>query len=148
MKFILSILTISCLYIATVWAQSTHIGFPLPGTTLHFGKKFTFQLVRPNSIEGSIEVGIAIALLGCPVSQEPVCPPPSSQLGEILYTGPFNPTVQARGMFYENFTLTVPEADFFSSPGRGQLAVARLHLIGGGPAPVLELNNITVNLAN
>ncbi|KAJ6469383.1 hypothetical protein C8R45DRAFT_1105247 [Mycena sanguinolenta] len=117
MKFIFNILAISCLYIATVWAQSTHIGFPLPAATLKFGKKFTFQLVRPNSIEGSIEVGIAIALLGCPVSQGPVCPSPTSQLGEILYTGPFNPTVEA--------------------------AVARLHLIGGGPAPVLELNNIT-----
>jgi hypothetical protein len=32
--------------------------------------------------------------------------------------------------FYENFTLTVPSADHFLGPGRGQLAVARLRLIG------------------
>ncbi|KAJ6469391.1 hypothetical protein C8R45DRAFT_1166999, partial [Mycena sanguinolenta] len=144
----LNTLTLSCLYIATVSAQASRIGFPLPGATLKFGTNFTVQLVRPDSIEGSIEVGIAIALLGCPVSQEAVCPSPANQLGEILYTGPFNPAFQGPNMFYENFTLTVPEADFFSSPGRGQLAVARLHLIGGGPEPILELNNITVNLVN
>jgi hypothetical protein len=136
--------------------------------------KFAFSTVvkipnhrQQNSIEGSIEVGIAIGLLGCPVSQEPTCPSPEGQLGTILFTGQFNPTIHPMAMFYENFTLTVPSADFFSGPGRGQLAVARLHLIGvsvelvsifggancfdcsqAGPSPILELNNITVNLSN
>ncbi|KAF7348336.1 hypothetical protein MSAN_01787600 [Mycena sanguinolenta] len=130
MKFILNILTISCLYIATVWAQASHIGFPLEGDTLKFGTNITVQIVRPNSIEGSIEVGIAIALLGCPVSEEAVCPSPAGQLGDILYTGPFAPTLQQMGMIYENFTLTLPAATSFFGPGRAQLAVARLHLIG------------------
>ncbi|KAJ7673561.1 hypothetical protein B0H17DRAFT_170066 [Mycena rosella] len=128
---------------------ASHIGFPLPGATLKFNSTFTVQLVRPNSIEGSIEVGIAIGLLGCPVSQGATCPPPDAQLGSILFTGKFNPTIHPMAMFYENFTLTVPSADsFFSGTRRAQLAVARLHLIGAGPSPILELNNITVKLSN
>ncbi|KAK7048628.1 hypothetical protein R3P38DRAFT_2870530 [Favolaschia claudopus] len=132
MQFTLNVLIFASLYVAAVWAQASHIGFPAPGTTLHFGTNFTLQLVRPNSIQGSTEVGIAIGLLGCPISQGPACPSPAGQLGQILYTGPFNPTIHPMAMFYESFTLTVPTADF--SPA--------------GPAPILELNNITVNLAN
>ncbi|KAJ7352014.1 hypothetical protein DFH08DRAFT_77991 [Mycena albidolilacea] len=147
MKLILNILTISCLYIATVWGQASHIGFPLAGDTIHFNTNITVQIVRPNSIQGSTEVGIAIGLLSCPVSQEADCPSPAGQLGSILYTGPFAPTVHPMAQIYENFTLTVPSAGFLAT-GRAQLAVARLHLIGAGPSPILELSNITVNLAN
>ncbi|KAJ7625298.1 hypothetical protein DFH06DRAFT_742267 [Mycena polygramma] len=147
MKSVLNLFVASCFYLASVSAQASHIGSPLPGTTLHFNKNFTLQLVRPNSIEGSTEVGIAIGLLSCPTTEEAVCPSPFGQLGEILFIGQFDPTIRSGGVFYENFTLTVPSADFFSA-GRAQLAVARLHLIGAGPAPILELNNITVNLGN
>ncbi|KAJ6585290.1 hypothetical protein B0H19DRAFT_1109095 [Mycena capillaripes] len=146
MKFVLNILTISCFYIAIVWAQASHIGFPLAGDTLHFNTDFTVQVVRPNSIQGSTEVGIAIALLSCPTSQEAVCPSPAGQLGQVLFTGQFAPTIHPMAMIYENFTLTVPSPDFLST-GRAQLAVVRLHLIGAGPAPILEINNITVNLS-
>ncbi|KAF8132197.1 hypothetical protein K438DRAFT_1884949 [Mycena galopus ATCC 62051] len=105
MKFILNILTISCLYIATVWAQGVQIGSPLPGATLEFDSTFTFQLIRPDFIDTEIEVGIAVGLVSCPLS---VCPLPEGELEEILYTGPFNPTLHGIGRFYENFTLTVP----------------------------------------
>ncbi|KAJ7134909.1 hypothetical protein C8R44DRAFT_609820 [Mycena epipterygia] len=147
MRLICSILTFCSFYIATVWAQSSHIGFPLPGATLHFNTNITVQIVRPNSIEGSIEVGIAIGLLSCPTSQEATCPPPGAQLGVILFVGRFNPTIHPMAKFYENFTVTIPSSDLLSV-GRAQLGVARLHLIGGGPSPILELNNITVNLKN
>ncbi|KAJ6450592.1 hypothetical protein C8R47DRAFT_1170966 [Mycena vitilis] len=147
MKLILNILTIFCLYITSALGQAAHIGFPLPGDTLHFDKNFTLQLVRPNSIMGSIEVGIAVGLLPCPLSQEPVCPPPTSQLGYVLYTGPFSPTINPIDhKVYENFTLTVPE-EFFYGPGRAQLAVVRFHLIGGGPVSVLEVNKMTLNVS-
>ncbi|KAJ6621772.1 hypothetical protein B0H10DRAFT_1789204, partial [Mycena sp. CBHHK59/15] len=135
-------------FFTTVWAQASHIGFPTAGTTLHFGQKFTVQIVRPNSIEGSIEVRIAIGILSCPTSQEAVCPSPAGQLSDILFVGQFNPTIHPMAMFYENFTVTMPPAEDFFAPGRAQLAVARLHLIGAGPAPILELNNITVNVIN
>ncbi|KAJ7625293.1 hypothetical protein DFH06DRAFT_1229077 [Mycena polygramma] len=145
MEFILNLLTISCFYIAAVWGQRSFIGSPHPGDTLHFNKNFTLQLVRPNGLQSSTEIGIAIGLLSCPVSQGPVCPPPTSQLGTILFTGQFAPTRHTDNTIYENFTLTVPNNDFLSA-GRAQLAVVRLHLIGAGPSPVLEINNITVNL--
>jgi hypothetical protein len=47
MKLILNIFTISCLYIATVWGQASHIGFPLAGDTIHFNANITVQIVRP-----------------------------------------------------------------------------------------------------
>ncbi|KAJ7145271.1 hypothetical protein C8R46DRAFT_1314619 [Mycena filopes] len=149
MKLILNILPILCLYIASAWAQASFIGSPAPGTTVHFGSQLTVQVVRPNSIQGSTEVGIAIALLACPTTQEAVCPSPAGRLGEILFTGQFAPTLHPMAMIYENFTLAVPSADSFGgATGRAQLAVVRLHLIGAGPSPVLEINNITVNLSN
>ncbi|KAJ7029292.1 hypothetical protein C8F04DRAFT_1288869 [Mycena alexandri] len=139
MKFILNILGISSLYIATVWAQRSFNGSPAPSATIDFGSQLTVQVVRPNSIEGGIEVGIAIALLGCPTNQEAVCPSPTGQLGEILFTGQFAPTSQAMAQIYENFTVAVPPAaNFDGATGRAQLAVVRLYLIGAGPAPNLE----------
>ncbi|KAJ6584121.1 hypothetical protein DFH09DRAFT_1308819 [Mycena vulgaris] len=73
MKFILHILALCYFYIATVYAQASHIGAPLPGATLKFNSNFTLQLVRPQSvsIQGSTEVGIAIGLLSCPTAQGP-----------------------------------------------------------------------------
>ncbi|KAJ7130883.1 hypothetical protein C8R46DRAFT_1235882 [Mycena filopes] len=149
MKVILNILTTFCLYAANVLAQRSFIGSPAPGATVHFGSQLTVQVVRPNSLQSSTEVGIAIGLLACPTSQEAVCPAPTSQLGRVLFTGQFAPTVHPGNSIYENFTLTVPSADSFGgATGRAQLAVVRLHLIGAGPSPVFEINNITVNLSN
>ncbi|KAJ7288008.1 hypothetical protein C8J57DRAFT_1706530 [Mycena rebaudengoi] len=147
MQLILQAITFCLLFVASAWGQASHIGLPTAGTTLQIGQTFTFQVVRPNSIQGSTEVGIAIGILSCPVSQTPTCPSPAGQLGTILYTGPFAPERHEMAMIYENFTFVVP-TDAFLAPGRAQLAVARLHLIGAGPSPILELNNITVTLSN
>ncbi|KAJ7337442.1 hypothetical protein DFH08DRAFT_783787 [Mycena albidolilacea] len=124
MKLILNVLTISCLYIATVWGQASHIGFLLAGNTIHFNMNITVQIVRPNSIQGSTKVGITIGLLSCPASQEANCPLPAGQLGSVLYAGPFTPTVHPMAHIYENFMLTVPSAGFLATR-RAQLAVVR-----------------------
>ncbi|KAJ7700276.1 hypothetical protein B0H16DRAFT_1708998 [Mycena metata] len=145
MKSILTILTISSLYIATVWAQASFIGSPAPGTTIPFGSELTVQVVRPNSIEGGIEVGIVITLLACPTTQEAVCPSPAGQLGQILFTGQFAPTLHAMAQIYENFTVSVPPAaNFNGETGRAQLAVVRLYLIGVRAPPYMWIPGMCV----
>ncbi|KAJ7134908.1 hypothetical protein C8R44DRAFT_977387 [Mycena epipterygia] len=146
MRLISSILTFCTFYIATVWAQATELGSPLPGAILQFNTNFTVQLILPISIEGSIDVGIAIGLLSCPTSEEATCPPPADELGDVLFVGPFNPTLHPMAMFYENFTVTVPSEGF--PVGRAQLTIARFHLVGAGATPTVDFNNITVNLSN
>ncbi|KAJ7482230.1 hypothetical protein B0H11DRAFT_1723739 [Mycena galericulata] len=148
MKFALNIITLCCFYIATVWAQGVQIGSPAPGATIQFGSNFTLQLIRPDDIEAAIEVGIAIGLLPCPISEEATCPPPEDQLGDILFTGPFTPTLHPMALFYENFTVTAPSSDSGFSTGRAQLSVVRFFLIGAGPSPTTELVNITVNMSD
>ncbi|TFK34055.1 hypothetical protein BDQ12DRAFT_690315 [Crucibulum laeve] len=142
MTLIFGTLFISLLLAVTVHAQSSFIGYPVGGSKVTSGKKFTVQVVRPNSIEGSTEVGLAIALLSCPDPAFP-CAPPSAQLGSILYTGPFNPQLHEFGRFYENFTVTVPGG---MAKGTAQLSTSRFHLIGAGPSPILEFNNLTLTV--
>ncbi|KAJ7643908.1 hypothetical protein FB45DRAFT_283515 [Roridomyces roridus] len=148
MKFISTISTLSCLYFTTAWGQATQIALPAANSNVRLGRNFVVQIVRPNSIEGSIEVGIAIGLLTCPTSQEATCPPPSAQLGNILYTGSFTPAFHEMGRFYQNITVTAPAEEDFFPVGRAQLAVARLHLLGAGPSPILELNSVLVNMVD
>ncbi|KAF9031443.1 hypothetical protein BJ165DRAFT_1306002, partial [Panaeolus papilionaceus] len=130
-------------FVTTIWAQASHIGLPLDGTTVKQGKKFVVQVIRPNSIQGSIEAGLVIGLLPCQwFTTDPQCPPPSAQIGSILFNGKFSPQFhEIPGQPYQNFTVTVP-AEF--PLGVAQLATARFHLIGAGPSPTLELNNVTV----
>ncbi|KAJ7069506.1 hypothetical protein C8F01DRAFT_976592 [Mycena amicta] len=136
--------------VASVMGQSSRIGAPSAGAKIKLGGTFTVQVIRNNGLLSSTEVGMAICLLSCPTSSAAVCPSPEGQLGDCIYTGPFNPTtrLETGGGLYENFTLTAPSTDNFFVTGRAQLTVARFHLIGAGPAPVLELNNITVNMVN
>ncbi|KAG6809479.1 hypothetical protein H0H92_016086 [Tricholoma furcatifolium] len=124
-------------------AQRSSIGLPADGAYVAGGSEIIVQVVRPVSIEGSIEVGIVIGLLSCPVTSPYPCPPPSQEVGSVLFNGHFDPEMHEQpGRPYENFTVTIPEG----IPGRAQLSVDRFHLIGGGPSPVLEINNITLNV--
>lgn len=125
-------------------AQGSFIRIPSPGATVIAGQNTTVQIVRPDSIEGSQEVGIAIGLVNCPTSP---CPPPSSQMGRILYTGPFNPLLhEIPGKAYQNFSVYIPTVAEGDETGTAQIQVARLHLIGAGPSPVLELNNVSITI--
>ncbi|KAH9480687.1 hypothetical protein JR316_0007287 [Psilocybe cubensis] len=141
MRFISSLVACACIVGAA--AQRSFLGGPPEGTTIHPGKHFTVQLIRPNSIEGSTEVGLVIGLLSC-AAHPAGCPTPDTQLGSILFNGDFKPTIhEIAGQPYENFTVTVPSG--FPS-GIAQLSTARFHLIGAGPSPILEFNNVTLNV--
>ncbi|KAF9465598.1 hypothetical protein BDZ94DRAFT_1214424 [Collybia nuda] len=129
----------------TAHAQRSFIWSPSEGTTVTRGHQFVVQVVRPNSIQGSTEVGIVIGLQSCPVTNPYPCAPPNEQVGSILYNGKYNPQLhEMPGRPYQNFTVTVPDVDYFA--GRAQLSVSRFHLIGAGPSPTLELNNVTLNV--
>jgi hypothetical protein len=57
------------------------------------------------------------------------CAPPNQQVGSVLYKGTYNPQLhEMPGRPYQNFTVTVPDVDYFV--GRAQLSVSRFHLIG------------------
>ncbi|KAF9565780.1 hypothetical protein CPC08DRAFT_159089 [Agrocybe pediades] len=133
----------SCAVIAA--AQRSFIRSPPSGANIVHGRRFTVQVIRPNSIQGSTEVGMIIGLVSCAAEpNDGVCPPPEEQVGRVLFNGDFNPALhEIPGEPYQNFTVTVPN-DF--PLGLAQLSTGRFHLIGAGPSPVLELNNVTVNV--
>ncbi|KAJ7758124.1 hypothetical protein DFH07DRAFT_741795, partial [Mycena maculata] len=85
-NFTFELLTIFFFYAAAVWAQVSHIGFPLAGSNIKLGKILTVQLVRPVCLE---PFNWSTA---CPVSQEATCLSPAGELGNILFVGRFNPT--------------------------------------------------------
>ncbi|TFK27552.1 hypothetical protein FA15DRAFT_666227 [Coprinopsis marcescibilis] len=143
MIFSVSSLLVPFLFFASVLAQGSFINNPKDGARLRNGQSFTLQVVRPMSHQGSIEVGFAVGLLPC-ISLP--CPPPSEQVGRIMYNGPYRPQLQEiPGSPYQNFTFTIPPRDEFPR-GTAQLSTVRLHFIGAGPFPILEFNNITLRI--
>ncbi|KAJ7820752.1 hypothetical protein B0H14DRAFT_2833230 [Mycena olivaceomarginata] len=87
---LISFLSLSAVVTAAL-AQRAGIGAPANGTTVHRGSKITVEIDRPDTLTGSTEVGIVIALHFCGASAESVCQPPEDVLGTILYNGKFKP---------------------------------------------------------
>ncbi|KAI9573122.1 hypothetical protein HD554DRAFT_2202398 [Boletus coccyginus] len=112
--------------VASALSQTIEIGTPTDGTVLSPGQTFTAQILRPNSIIGCIEVGIALAINPC---SNGVCPQPSNQLGS--------------GGFYQNFTVQIPD---YTTPGPAIFTLTHLCLIGAGPYPLLEFRNASVTI--
>ncbi|KAN0135250.1 hypothetical protein V8E53_006815 [Lactarius tabidus] len=143
MKFA-SFLTFASFAVSAVLAQSIDIGFPLPNTRITPGKNITVQVIRPDSLQSSINVGMVISMLQC--SPNVTCPSPSEILGNVLYTGSFDPEFPpfftGDNQPQQNFSVQVP-SDFVK--GRQvQLAVTLLTLIGAGPSPLVEFANETL----
>ncbi|KAK2759383.1 hypothetical protein FQN54_002861 [Arachnomyces sp. PD_36] len=134
MKFLLP----SFALIATALGQGITIGAPLPGEKVVVDEDFTIQVIKNNHIMSSIEFGLAIGIVSC---QEADCPP-ASEMGTVLYSGPFEPVLQD-GISYQNFTVAVPKDRGISGPSR--ISVARGFLIGAGNGAVLSTDN-TVNV--
>ncbi|KAE9394353.1 hypothetical protein BT96DRAFT_194981 [Gymnopus androsaceus JB14] len=125
--------------IAGAEAQGIIINQPTAGTTLSQGVPFTVQISRPGNIEFAYEVGLAIGALACTSP----CPDPESQIGDVLYTGPFDPEFHGPGEQYQNFTVTIPEG---VQTGSYQLGILRFYLIGAGPSATLNEYTVPVSV--
>ncbi|KAE9394355.1 hypothetical protein BT96DRAFT_862911 [Gymnopus androsaceus JB14] len=126
-------------FIAGAEAQGIVINHPTANTTLHQGVPFTVQISRPNHIQYAYEVGVAIGALACTSP----CPDPESQLGDVLYTGPYNPQFHGPGDQYQNFTVTIPQG---SQTGSYQLGIIRFFLIGAGPSEAVNEYAVPVHV--
>ncbi|KAJ3736607.1 hypothetical protein DFJ43DRAFT_1149683 [Lentinula guzmanii] len=127
----------------SVVSQSANLGAPADMTQVAAGSDFTVMVDRPDTLTGSIEVAVVIALLSC--ASNP-CPGPSAELGTVLYNGPFNPQFTTEPGTtnlppHENFTLTVPSS---FTKGNAQLGVAHVYLLGASVSPELETFNTTI----
>jgi len=126
--------------VASVLGQTIELGTPTDGTVLCPGEYFTSQIIQPISMASCIQVGIALAIAPCP---NDVCPQPTDQLGNVLYAGPWNPTANNPGGFYQNFTLQVPD---YMTPGPAIFTLTHLCLLGAAPYPFLEFRSATVTI--
>ncbi|KAH7920630.1 hypothetical protein BV22DRAFT_1198763 [Leucogyrophana mollusca] len=126
---------------ATAYSQTIELGYPTDGTVLSPGETVEAQVVRPNSIIGCTEVGIALAINSCPDGE---CTPPSSALGNVLYAGPFTPTAHVGDGYYQNFTVTIPD---YLDEGSAIFTLTHLCLLGAGAYPLLEYRNASVTVA-
>jgi hypothetical protein len=69
---------------------------------------------------------MAIAIDPC---NDDICAPAQNQMGTVLSTKNYNPILHEQHEApYENFTVTIPDSDYFK--GSCAIKVARLHLIG------------------
>ncbi|KAL2842898.1 hypothetical protein BJY01DRAFT_199413 [Aspergillus pseudoustus] len=127
---------------ATALAQSVSVSLPAAQSNqIQAGSDLVVQVIRPNSLTGSEEIGVAIGIRNCPTLP---CAPAESVLGTVLYNGPYDPEYHEVGnQPYENFTVTVPET---LQTGRAIIGVAHATLIGAGPWPFLEVVNVTATV--
>ncbi|VDC07749.1 unnamed protein product [Peniophora sp. CBMAI 1063] len=129
--------------IAAVAAQNTAIGYPPDQTTVSPGQNMTVQINRPNSLTGSQEVAVVIAVGHCFATP---CDN-TERLGAILYNGPFNPQYPTnhtpQDTPQQNFTVQIPPG---MATGPAALTLVHLSLVGAGPLPFMETHNVTLNV--
>ncbi|KAI5116835.1 hypothetical protein M0805_009605 [Coniferiporia weirii] len=131
------------LFAAATLAQRVSIFDPSMNQSLTPGQNITVSVVKFDSLTGSTEIGIGIALHHC---NEIPCEDASEQLGSILYTGPFVPERGAgdEGQPYQNFSIAIPSSFL---PGPAVLSIAHANLVGAGPFLNTEIVNVTINIA-
>lgn len=102
--------------------------------------------VRQNSLTGSNEVAIAIAVRGCPPTG---CIDPAEAMGILLYDGPYNPQYPTnhapQDVPQQNFTVNLPDA-----LQRGQqalISVAHFSLYGVSPFLLVSWIHTDTDLA-
>ncbi|KAF5345160.1 hypothetical protein D9758_009644 [Tetrapyrgos nigripes] len=146
MKFLAA--AVSTLALATgVLAQSAYIEKPADGDSVTAGSSLVIDVVRPNTISSSQEVGIAIGISSC---TSKACLPANSTLGTLLYNGRFTPQYDedqaATGQYqpHQNITVQIP-GDF--TKGTAQINFAHFFLLGASLSPYIETSevNVTVN---
>ncbi|KAH7923630.1 hypothetical protein BV22DRAFT_1015043 [Leucogyrophana mollusca] len=139
MKFF-SVFTVLAASAAAAFGQTIELGFPQNGANFHPNQEVTVQVVQPHSMASCIQVGIALAINPC---QNGACVEPATALGDVLYAGPWTPTNQGSGQFFQNFTVTLPS---YLEKGEALFTLTHLCLLGGAPFPFLEFRNATVNI--
>ncbi|KAF8810215.1 hypothetical protein BYT27DRAFT_7135034 [Phlegmacium glaucopus] len=143
MKFTLVAALLAALT-TTCYAQNINIGFPANGTSVTPGSTLVVEVDRPDSLTGSTEVAIVIAIESC--GSKP-CLAPGLVLGSILYNGPYNPQFQPTAPPskppHQNFTVTIPPALALAP---AQLSVFHVSLVGAGPEPLSETKAIVLNV--
>ncbi|KAF7977297.1 hypothetical protein HWV62_642 [Athelia sp. TMB] len=139
MKFF-STAILASVFATTAYAQGIVIAAPPAHSTVKPGQNIKVQINRPDTLSPSIEVAVVIGMIGCTAS---FCPAPSDQLGHILYNGLYRPKLVGATL-EESFSVTVPST---IAPGQAVLSVSHFNLIGAGPFPNLELENITLTVA-
>ncbi|KZT29628.1 hypothetical protein NEOLEDRAFT_1106062 [Neolentinus lepideus HHB14362 ss-1] len=130
---------------ASAMAQSIDIGAPTNGSTISVGTNITVEVDRPDTLTGSQEIAIVIAIRSC---YGGVCIDPADALGSVLYTGPFDPQFTsepgtASKPPHQNFSVAIPGT---LQTGLATLSVTHFSLVGASPFPLFEIRNITVNV--
>jgi hypothetical protein len=130
---LVSFLTFASFTVSAVFAQGIQIAYPTPNTSVTHGSNITITVVKPDTIDTDISVGLTIGMLQCTSP----CPDPTQELGAVLYAGAFNPqfppSSASNHQPQQNFTVTVPN---FSGPV--QLAAIHYALVGAGPSSTLQ----------
>ncbi|KIM35760.1 hypothetical protein M413DRAFT_449597 [Hebeloma cylindrosporum] len=127
-------------FFALASAQGLTIGTPKKGQRIPMERPFTVQVIKNPHIISSIEVALTIGIVSCPQSSG--CPDPSN-VGEVLYQGPYRPRPHRAGGNYQNFTVTIPfDEDLI---GRSQLTVNRFFLIGAQNGATLQSYGVEID---
>ncbi|KAJ7148747.1 hypothetical protein C8R43DRAFT_1008648 [Mycena crocata] len=146
MKFFTS-LVLSTMLVTAAFAQRAFIGTPTEGSSVKAGSNITVEVDRPDTLTGSTEVAIVIGILSCSRFSPQTCPPPTDIIGSVMYKGQYNPefhtNVSASKPPHQNFTLTIPAS---MQKGPAQISLTHLSLVGAGPFPFFETQNVTVNV--
>ncbi|KAF5348504.1 hypothetical protein D9756_009644 [Leucocoprinus leucothites] len=137
----MKVLTALLAGLTVVSAQSVMIGAPPAGAQLTVGQSTVVEIITPNFLSSSKEVSVAIGITSCASG---FCPSPSDTLGNLLYSGPYNPQRVPGDPFLQpnqNFTVTIPG---HLPKGPATIGVAHFALIGAGLQPWLETKNVSV----
>ncbi|KAG2065656.1 hypothetical protein BDR04DRAFT_1082966 [Suillus decipiens] len=130
--------------IATTLAQTIELGYPQSGDNSYSGQGLDAQVILPVSIEGCIQVGIALGIKSC---VDGSCFDPADGSGSVLYAGPWTHDTNTPGIdsSYQNFTVTIL-SDL--AQGLAIFTLTHLCLIGANEFPLLEYQyrNATVNI--
>jgi len=139
MKFFTTIIS-TALCLGAAIAQTINIASPLPGDSVQTGKDTVITVVRPNSLTGSIYVGLVIGIAHCPVG---MCPPANQTTGTVLYNGDYNPQYATGAEQlgpHQNFTVTIP-SDFDTEDA--MITATLLQLTGASNFVFLQIVNVT-----
>ncbi|KAG2087452.1 uncharacterized protein F5147DRAFT_588092, partial [Suillus discolor] len=122
-------------------AQTIELGFPQNGDNFSPGQQVTAQVIKPQAMAPTVQVGIALAIDHC---ENGSCPDPADGLGFYLYAGPWTPEAHDPSyIYYQNFTVTIPSN---LAKGPAIFTLTHLCLIGVVWYPLLEFRNATVNI--